>query len=139
MRSSDWSSDVCSSDLGPAEAHDADRVVAQDGDQVAGKARDGELREADHAAVAGQHHERQRDGAEDQRIGADLEGEEVGGEAGVGQEEDAGQPGGGVDLRERASAEEEGAAVPRSEEHTSELQSILRSSYAVFCLKQKTQ
>src|SRR3546814_10184698 len=33
-------------------------------------------------------------------------------------------------LRERAK---------RSEEHTSELQSLMRSSYAVFCLKTKTQ
>src|SRR3546814_2428642 len=29
------------------------------------------------------------------------------------------------------------AIVPRSEEHTSELQSLMRSSYAVFCLKNK--
>src|SRR3546814_9285461 len=29
--------------------------------------------------------------------------------------------------------------VGRSEEHTSELQSLMRSSYAVFCLKQTTQ
>src|SRR3546814_1019809 len=29
------------------------------------------------------------------------------------------------------------AAVPRSEEHTSELQSLMRISYAVFCLKKK--
>src|SRR3546814_2418473 len=28
-------------------------------------------------------------------------------------------------------------AVARSEEHTSELQSLMRSSYAVFCLKNK--
>src|SRR3546814_3061490 len=28
-------------------------------------------------------------------------------------------------------------AVSRSEEHTSELQSLMRSSYAVFCLKKK--
>src|SRR3546814_8745271 len=38
------------------------------------------------------------------------------------------------------SAEEwrQGAAeVPRSEEHTSELQSLMRISYAVFCLKKK--
>src|SRR3546814_7454911 len=28
---------------------------------------------------------------------------------------------------------------PRSEEHTSELQSLMRISYAVFCLKKKTQ
>src|SRR3546814_3454128 len=29
-------------------------------------------------------------------------------------------------------------AVARSEEHTSELQSLMRTSYAVFCLKKKT-
>src|SRR3546814_3087686 len=29
-------------------------------------------------------------------------------------------------------------AVTRSEEHTSELQSLMRISYAVFCLKKKT-
>src|SRR3546814_4079645 len=29
-------------------------------------------------------------------------------------------------------------AASRSEEHTSELQSLMRSSYAVFCLKKKT-
>src|SRR3546814_1144341 len=31
------------------------------------------------------------------------------------------------------------AAPPRSEEHTSELQSLMRISYAVFCLKKKTK
>src|SRR3546814_5595707 len=30
------------------------------------------------------------------------------------------------------------AAVDRSEEHTSELQSLMRISYAVFCLQKKT-
>src|SRR3546814_7982285 len=30
------------------------------------------------------------------------------------------------------------AALGRSEEHTSELQSLMRISYAVFCLKKKT-
>src|SRR3546814_10907295 len=30
------------------------------------------------------------------------------------------------------------AGAPRSEEHTSELQSLMRISYAVFCLKKKT-
>src|SRR3546814_404137 len=49
-------------------------------------------------------------------------------------------------LLERAEAAE-GRALPvdadarealRSEEHTSELQSLMRSSYAVFCLKKKT-
>src|SRR3546814_9931804 len=32
---------------------------------------------------------------------------------------------------------ERGAAAVRSEEHTSELQSLMRTSYAVFCLKKK--
>src|SRR3546814_2372609 len=36
---------------------------------------------------------------------------------------------------ERPAAEKGGAA--RSEEHTSELQSLMRISYAVFCLKKK--
>src|SRR3546814_2071620 len=31
------------------------------------------------------------------------------------------------------------ATAARSEEHTSELQSLMRISYAVFCLKKKTQ
>src|SRR3546814_8433249 len=31
-----------------------------------------------------------------------------------------------------------GAVAARSEEHTSELQSLMRISYAVFCLKKKT-
>src|SRR3546814_5036517 len=35
------------------------------------------------------------------------------------------------------SAERDGLPVERSEEHTSELQSLMRSSYAVFCLKKK--
>src|SRR3546814_4128250 len=34
---------------------------------------------------------------------------------------------------------EETACLDRSEEHTSELQSLMRISYAVFCLKKKTQ
>src|SRR3546814_9463627 len=32
-----------------------------------------------------------------------------------------------------------GASAARSEEHTSELQSLMRISYAVFCLKKKKQ
>src|SRR3546814_8284899 len=32
-----------------------------------------------------------------------------------------------------------GAVEPRSEGHTSELQSLMRSPYAVFCLKKKTK
>src|SRR3546814_4017121 len=40
---------------------------------------------------------------------------------------------------ERAAAPLLPALPPRSEEHTSELQSLMRISYAVFCLKKKNQ
>src|SRR3546814_4451219 len=42
-------------------------------------------------------------------------------------------------MRLSASARRHGRCfpVPRSEEHTSELQSLMRISYAVFCLKKK--
>src|SRR3546814_1536678 len=40
-------------------------------------------------------------------------------------------PGGFLNHRERV--------IERSEEHTSELQSLMRISYAVFCLKKKTK
>src|SRR3546814_1389136 len=43
-------------------------------------------------------------------------------------------------LYDDAKSLNEGAlSVPRSEEHTSELQSLMRISYAVFCLKKKKQ
>src|SRR3546814_3308890 len=35
--------------------------------------------------------------------------------------------------------EEDVPRTPRSEEHTSELQSLMRISYAVFCLKKKNK
>src|SRR3546814_3087395 len=54
----------------------------------------------------------------------------------------------GLDLTRRQAAGSEGlqaigakvqlGAALRSEEHTSELQSLMRISYAVFCLKKKT-
>src|SRR3546814_4086165 len=37
----------------------------------------------------------------------------------------------------RLDAAESSVVAGRSEEHTSELQSLMRSSYAVFCLKKK--
>src|SRR3546814_7554763 len=38
----------------------------------------------------------------------------------------------------RPAARRSAGATRRSEEHTSELQSLMRNSYAVFCLKKKT-
>src|SRR3546814_5464364 len=43
-----------------------------------------------------------------------------------------------LDAHDRAGARRmDKLAVARSEEHTSELQSLMRISYAVFCLKKK--
>src|SRR3546814_5711212 len=42
-----------------------------------------------------------------------------------------------ANLLPHASARAPSASVQRSEEHTSELQSLMRISYAVFCLKKK--
>src|SRR3546814_5163327 len=44
---------------------------------------------------------------------------------------------GALDALLAAVMVERGSAGPRSEEHTSELQSLMRISYAVFCLKKK--
>src|SRR3546814_10544890 len=41
--------------------------------------------------------------------------------------------------RRRATGNQDVLALDRSEEHTSELQSLMRISYAVFCLKKKKQ
>src|SRR3546814_9127440 len=38
---------------------------------------------------------------------------------------------------DRAVIFQDHSLLPRSEEHTSELQSLMRTSYAVFCLKKK--
>src|SRR3546814_2674340 len=44
-----------------------------------------------------------------------------------------------LEMESRLSGRDIGFNAPRSEEHTSELQSLMRISYAVFCLKKKIQ
>src|SRR3546814_3496085 len=91
MRISDWSSDVCSSDL--------------------------DQRALDKVSGAGHQHQ-QIGNVTDRLIGvADLV-------------VDVDGPSGGDHADEQAD---------RSEEHTSELQSLMRISYAVFCLKKKNK
>src|SRR3546814_5125859 len=90
MRISDWSSDVCSSDL---------------------------------AALPGTIRLRHSALERDYRLG-----QQTSAVAGGGAREEA------IDLPAVLAAD----AARRSEEHTSELQSLMRISYAVFCLKKKT-
>src|SRR3546814_3112463 len=116
MRISDWSSDVCSSDL-HLELLDVDRgedVVAHDalGDQ------DGVLEVVALPRHEGDQHvaaERQLAQAGRGAVGDDLAGRHL-----------------VAHLHQRALVD-----AGRSEEHTYELQSLMRSSYAVFCLKKK--
>src|SRR3546814_5079710 len=125
MRISDWSSDVCSSDLDahplvgePLERRTrgvAPRVVVVPPagvERVAGEALDaGDARELRHVERARAH-------------GHELGRERVASDGGD-------QPAGCVLVPPQVGD-------LRSEEHTSELQSLMRISYAVFCLKQKT-
>src|SRR3546814_3766293 len=108
MRISDWSSDVCSSDLlsDPAVAHREYHAVL-----VA-------------VRLAFASHRIALEFDDDTRIfggdGFDLRT----------------QPG-RQQLLERVDGADDGVVTARSEEHTSELQSLMRISYAVFCLKKK--
>src|SRR3546814_3361701 len=111
MRISDWSSDGCSSDLvTTARPLHNDDVVAVP------------LSEDTLAVVARAGHPLVREG--------------------VGSLADTGRypwilPRYGTPTRRRCDAllQQIGRVVPRSEEHTSELQSLMRISYAAFCLK----
>src|SRR3546814_3211695 len=121
MRISGWSSDVCSSDL-PAVLGLEAEMEGLAGSAQARQHGAPDRRRAGHDGDRGGLRQRHvvSDGAD---VGADLELE-----AGLaeGLQLHAGRPLRGV-------AEDDG----RTEEHTSELQSLMRISYAVFCLKKK--
>src|SRR3546814_2618950 len=115
MRISDWSSDVCSSDLGvPTRAADGPGVA----EAVAGPRFPRHPRAA--AAVEG--------------IGA-LAGARVGFEHRAHDPRGAGRHDAPVDARVAGRVTDVPGDAVRSEEHTSELQSLMRLSYSVFCLK----
>src|SRR3546814_8487821 len=133
MRISDWSSDVCSSDL------DDDIAVAVD-EHLGNEA----------AAVIGRRHRRAIGprAAEDREVARlDLVDQPVARKGVAGFADRADDRG-----RHRlARGLHRGEIMPgiiecgpckivhRSEEHTSELQSLMRNSYAVFCLKKKNK
>src|SRR3546814_6491722 len=103
MRISDWSSDVCSSDIDGDRRREAlispPRIVHEQLDRQ---------RKGRHRREGCRINQSRRENA---RVIALL-----------------------VDCI--ASAKRQPQTVGRSEEHTSELQSLMRNSYAVFCLKQ---
>src|SRR3546814_5677082 len=122
MRISDWSSDVCSSDLRGQRQHDAD-------DDLQPLLR-GERVQLEHPHRVGQ-----------QLVVAVVGRKDVVRERRL---QEVAEEAPGIRVRD-ARRQPPHAATPasayssvsawRSEEHTSELQSLMRISYAVFCLK----
>src|SRR3546814_9140696 len=113
MRISDWSSDVCSSDLGPGTVFD-DRVA-----YLASSREKKRYREREMAVASGGYCE-----------GIDLPVDGL----------RPTHPWFGSNRAHPVSEARDEAQIladMRSEEHTSELQSLMRISYAVFCLKKK--
>src|SRR3546814_3487709 len=144
MRISDWSSDVCSSDLPPAAA--TRRAIARRSPSVAMRARRA-TRLPQRVAVRIDHPHL----AQAKRADAGLDLRAVTHHH-PGQRTLADQARAfGVHRTQRQCAHAGGIArvivirqivsllvdQVRSEEHTSELQSLMRNSYAVFCLKNK--
>src|SRR3546814_4436046 len=117
MRISDWSSDVCSSDLFTGD--DLDKPVYLGGTLGLETATVRELVDILRANYCGNV------GLEYMHI-ADVE------ERRFLQERMEGK-----DKAIEFTPEGKKAILARSEEHTSELQSLMRISYAVFCLKKK--
>src|SRR3546814_10646992 len=121
MRISDWSSDVCSSDLDAGDPHDVEQLGAGHGEVAAEVTHDGAPR-CGEALVDELLEDRDARPTSGAGLGARLDRRHLL-VAGV----DRGAHDAGRDVVTRA----------RSEEHTSELQSLMRISYAVFCLKKK--
>src|SRR3546814_8053143 len=118
MRISDWSSDVCSSDLGQGDAALAHIFAGAVGiGRLAGfiALQEQELARAFIGVDLGRQRCRVREFERDVSFPAGFER-------------------GHVDDDPAARI---GRFAERSEEHTSELQSLMRISYAVFCMKKK--
>src|SRR3546814_5690852 len=128
MRISDWSSDGCASDL--AALHLAVRMGAE----VHVTSRDAEKCERALALGATAAY----DSSGDWGVQAHVVVESVG-PATWDRSVKAILPGGRLVVCGGTSDQNVEIRLPRrSEEHTSELQSLMRISYAVFCLKKKT-
>src|SRR3546814_10658448 len=121
MRISDWSSDVCSSDLGNVDGINGDDDILHGGGEddvmYGGGGNDTLYGDAGNDTMYG--------GAGDDVFYVTEAGDVVYGGAGT----DTVYATVGIDL----------ANFDRSEEHTSELQSLMRNTYDVLCLKKNKQ
>src|SRR3546814_7045758 len=126
MHISDWSSDVCSSDLGPEEpgSSSTDRRLGDDPVRSRVRVRPVAIdHDGDVFSPVPRNH------AAERHVSADV----LVALSGVRKPSACNGAGDRIVFRESHRA----GARTRSEEHTSELQSLMRISYAVFCLKKK--
>src|SRR3546814_5489666 len=117
MRISDWSSDVCSSDLLDMDAAAVGALCPVDGEEAAHLGQDALERARLVAAVGLDDIAVHRVAGPDDRVPRCLYRAH----------------------QRRQMRFDPVVAIARSEEHTSELQSLMRISYAVFCLKKKNK
>src|SRR3546814_4789895 len=126
MRISDWSSDVCSSDLADqgrrVDAYFKRQFLLWDG-RAKPRCQDYDCSQRRGKPEIGNDHACCLHPCAPHRL------------HGVGQVEEGRVSGHEVPIAEAMIAL---SIIWRSEEHTSELQSLMRISYAVFCLKQQT-
>src|SRR3546814_6797187 len=115
MRISDWSSDVCSSDLMAAHAASAYAEPVK-GDVAAGTVSQGTAPPGVFSRLSDSPDPITSSGETDEFV---VTAERYG------------------EAKVAAESEFDEAEIARSEEHTSALQSLMRISHAVFCLKQK--
>src|SRR3546814_7717540 len=136
MRISDWSSDVCSSDLAAAGTRERGYTAQQQDNQATfhGALRTDRVEASTHTKQAGRVC-RPPGSGQGQALLAHDQHRRLQRLLVVQARVDAGA----VGAFEVTVAQVAGAAgaLGRSEEHTSELQSLMRISYAVFCLKKK--
>src|SRR3546814_10286288 len=122
MRISDWSSDVCSSDL--LRVVPVAPVTIRPGTGLGNPGACGQRQVA-------------RQWVADFHVGGSEQAPGLVAAGAHGRDADAqGVPVGEVEVR-FGPVGDPAVAFGRSEEHTSELQSLMRISYAVFCLKKK--
>src|SRR3546814_8909713 len=125
MRISDWSSDVCSSDLLVPLRLSGTAIIQVQSPQTQ---RVGDHRDRTQAhRCRGDHGVQQQSECGEQDAGRYRNTDRV-----IAEGEDQVL----TDVAHRRTGQADGL---RSEEHTSELQSLMRNSYAVFCLKKKKQ
>src|SRR3546814_1022773 len=135
MRISDWSSDVCSSDLQSLDA----TLQPVGVEQLVKALPVGHARAADAAQPRAQDRRPGQVGhrREAQAVARLLQADQEAVVAQQAQERRHTRPQLSAGERRRRLQARRCGTGGRSEEHTSELQSLMRISYAVFCLKKK--